>query len=161
MKARRERGVALVEMSLISLPILLTLFGTFQMARGMWLYHTSAYAVREAVRFAIVHGQDCQYDPPAVTNSCSKAKADIASVVQQAGVGLDPSHTMLTFCTGACASNPGVTCALNACDSTEAWPPVGSNDVGDPIEIDIQTPFTWGLGFSTNLKAASSDRIQF
>ena len=162
MSRKQQRGEVMLEMMLVGILIIFVLIATFEISRGMWMYHTAAHAVRNGVRFAIVHGQNCQYNPPAVTNSCGKTQADIAAIIQNAGIGLDPGTTTVTFCTGLCASNPGTTCTLNACDSTNAWPPNGHNDVGDTIEIDLQTPFISMAGWArANLSAASSDQIQF
>src|SRR3954452_2851315 len=55
----RQSGSAMVEFALIGIPVMFTLLITFELARAMWAYHTVAYAVKEGVRFAVVHGNDC------------------------------------------------------------------------------------------------------
>src|SRR5215471_18790761 len=59
MTGRRNRqrgGSSLIEFTLVGIPIIFVLISTFEMSRGMWLYHTLAYAAREGTRYAIVHG---------------------------------------------------------------------------------------------------------
>ena len=55
-RARRDQGQALVEMAFV-LPILLTMmFGIIEFGRFMFAYATLNNAIREASRYAIVHG---------------------------------------------------------------------------------------------------------
>src|ERR1051325_6804549 len=96
MKRRRSGehgGSSFLEFVLVGVPVIFVLFSTFEMARGMWSYHSLAYAVREGTRYAIVHGSDCASSP----NSCTVTIANIASVIKKAGVGLDGSALSLTF----------------------------------------------------------------
>ena len=170
-KRRNRRGATTVEMTLVGIPLIFMLISTFEIARGMWVYHTLAHSVKEGVRFAVVHGQNCVANPPTVTNACTQTEANIAAVIQNAGVGLDPATTQLTFCTGSCAAGATPTCYLNSCTAT-TWPPTGGNQPGQTVEIDIVTPFRSALSMFwpghhavsfavINLGATSSDTIQF
>ena len=177
MRRKFQRGAATVEMTLVGIPLIFTLISIFEISRGMWMYHTMVYAVKEGVRFASVHGLDCVNNPPTVLNNCSQSQAAIAEVIQQAGVGLSTTATTLTFC--APAANPGnlcatgsTTCALNACSAAGYWPPINFNGIGQTIEIDIKTPFRSALAMfwpgahrvsfaETQLIASSSAQIQF
>jgi len=178
MRRRSRRGSTTLEMTFVGIPLIFTMISIFEISRGMWIYHTLAYSVKEGVRFAIVHGVDCVYNPPAVLNHCQVTAAQVAAVIENAGVGLDPTATTVTFCapanttTGPCT---GTTCALNSCPATQFPPatPLGVNYPGQTIEIDIKTPFksalamfwpgTRGVGsFAvTQFSASSSDQIQF
>ena len=71
--------------------------------------------------------------------------------------------------TAACTLDK--TGGTNPCPAT-AWPPAGSNDIGDVITIKVTTPFNsaiamfWpgakGMRFNAaTLGAQSSDRIQY
>ena len=42
MTRNRLRGSATIEMALVGIPIIFTLSSRFEMARGMWIYHTLA-----------------------------------------------------------------------------------------------------------------------
>jgi Flp pilus assembly protein TadG len=171
MKRRdRERGAVTIEMTLVGIPLIFILIMTFEISRGMWMYHTLAYAVKEGVRASIVHGQNCVANPPALNNNCTRTISDAAGVIQNAGVGLDLNTTNLTFKSNGTVN---ATCTLSGCaGNTAVWPPAGSNMVGTTIEIDIDTPFRSALaGFwpgttptsfsATTFAANSTDRIHF
>src|SRR5690242_13216787 len=49
-------GQSLVEFTFVGIPMIFVLIGTFEISRGMWMYHTLAHAVRDGVRYASVHG---------------------------------------------------------------------------------------------------------
>lgn len=170
MKPSKQNGAAMVEMTLVGIPLIFILLMTFEISRGMWMYHTLAYAVKEGVRAAIVHGQNCVANPPSFNNNCARTIADVAGVVRNAGVGLEPAATNLTFKTGGSVT---ATCTLAGCaGNSTVWPPAGSNTPGTAIEIDIDTPFRSAMaGFwpgaapqsfaVTKFAANSTDRIQF
>lgn len=176
MTKRARRGATTVEMTLVGIPLIFTLISIFEISRGMWMYHTMAYAVKVGVRFASVHGLDCVNNPPSVLNDCSQSMAQIAAVIQNAGVGLPLSTTMLTFCAPAGTTETlctgGTTCALNACSSSGYWPPKNLNGIGATIEIDMTLPFSSGIAMfwpgsrhvnfaTTQFIASSSDQIYF
>src|SRR5579864_8111966 len=77
-------GKATIEFTLVGIPLVFVLISTVEMARGMWIYHTLAHAVREGTRFTIVQGADCKL----AANKCTVKVADIAGVIQNAAVGL-------------------------------------------------------------------------
>jgi hypothetical protein len=157
-------------MTFVGIPLIFTLIMTFEISRGMWMYDTLAHAVKEGVRTAIVHGQNCVPNPPTLNNNCTLTIANIASVIQNAGVGLDLNNTNLTFIS---AGTTNATCTLSGCaNNVTTWPPSGANMVGTTIEIDITTPFRSALAgfwpgskpvsFSvTTFAANSTDRIHF
>jgi Flp pilus assembly protein TadG len=176
---RRERGATTIEMTFVGIPLILTLVSIFEISRGMWIYSTLAYAVKDGVRYASVHGVNCVNNPPGVTNSCEIHISDVATTIQNAGVGLDPATTTLTFtpavsgtpCTLGPASTSGTCLSL----TSTVWPPTtgNENNVGQPIQINIVTPFHSALAMfwpgSTkpvtftlvNLGASSTNNIQF
>jgi Flp pilus assembly protein TadG len=171
---RKQAGAATVEMTLVGIPIIFTLISIFEISRGMWMYHTLAYAAKEGTRYAIVHGQNCVPNPPSVLNSCEAFISNVASVIQNAGVGLGAT-TSISF--QAPPGSSGTTCPLfgaGACSTLTAtpWPPTSVNSVGFPIQIEIKTTFTSALAmlfpgwrpitFATaTLGASSTDEIQF
>ena len=165
----QDRGAVTIEMTLVGIPLIFILIMTFEVSRGMWMYDTMAAAVKEGVRFSIVHGQDCVTTPP-MNNTCAKTIADTALEIQKTGVGLDPQKTQLTF---IAAGATVATCTLTGCASNVSlWPPSGSNGAGSVIEIDVEAPFCSALaGFwpgahpvsfaVTKFAANSTDSIQF
>ena len=164
-----RKGASTIEMTLVGIPIIFILISVFEIARGMWIYNAAAHAAREGVRFAIVHGANCVYNPSAgFNNNCSKTAAEVAAKIRDAGVGLDPATTMVRFTASGSAL---AQCALNGCPAT-LWPPAGQNSVGTVIQIDVITPFNSALAMfwpgaakvnfaMVNLGASSSDTIQF
>src|ERR1700685_3638067 len=96
-KNRKRLCQIMIEFTFVGIPLIFSLISVFEVSRGMWIYHTLAYSVKEGVRYAIVHGVDCYYNPPAVLNNCQVTASQVAAVVEKAGVGLDPAATTLTF----------------------------------------------------------------
>lgn len=175
---RRRSGQAMIEFTFVGIPMIFVLISVFEVSRGMWNYHTLAYAAKSGIRFAIVHGQNCI--PPQV-NTCSKTVAQVAQVIQDAGVGLDLNDTTVTFSAllpnGAVFGTP-VTCTLRGtsggCQNVgSVWPPNdGSNQKGHLLNIKISTVFRSAIAMFwpgakpvsfavTNLAASSSDAVQF
>jgi len=169
----RRSGSSTIEMALVGIPIIFTLISIFEMSRGMWIYNTLAYSVKVGVRLASVHGENCINNPPGITNNCPKTVADLARAIKDAGVGLDPDKTLLTFN----ANNGDITsCLITAClsQTTTQWPPStnSENQVGKQIRIDIKTPFHSAIAMifpgaspvsfaQVNLGASSEDIVQF
>jgi Flp pilus assembly protein TadG len=167
-RRRGRLGQTLVEFTLVGIPIIFVLISTFEISRGMWIYHTLAYSVKVGIRYASVHGINC-VNGGGNPNDCLITIGQIAQRIQLAGVGLDPTTTSLTFTPG------GTTCTLTACEASGTqWPtPDGVvNAVGQPIRIDISTPFKSALAMfwlgsspvnfaSGTMGASSQDHIQY
>jgi len=180
---RGMRGQSLVEFTFVGIPMIFVLVSVFEISRGMWNYHTLAYAAKSGVRFAVVHGQNCDplLHPAPALNSCLSTVANIAQVIQDAGVGLDIEETTVGFNTlyPDGTVKPGtITCKLRGasggCQANSAqWPPNdGSNQKGSLIRIDVTTVFRSAIAMLwpgsrpvsfavTNLAASSSDSMQF
>lgn len=164
MIGRSRRGATTVEMTLVGIPMIFVLISIFEISRGMWMYHTLSYAVKDGVRFAIVHGINCVTITDPVTgnttnpNNCPTTIAQVAGIIQKAAVGVDPGSTELVFTLndgtstkcymGSSSSNAasGPYGGLVGCLSlTTTWPPDDGNGtyngVGKLIRIDIKTPF--------------------
>jgi Flp pilus assembly protein TadG len=167
---RRRRGSSVLEMTLVGVPLMFLLITSFELSRGMWLYHTLAFAVKEGTRYAVVHGQDCALPP----NSCTVTISNIATVIQNQGGGLTSSSLSLTFTD---AAGNATTCLLSACIAnytTSAWPNSSNNAPGLKIKISGTYPFSGVValfwpgasralgGYTTvNLYASSRESIQF
>ena len=169
-RGQGSRGATMLEMVMVGIPMIFMLICIFEISRGMWVYTTEAYAAREGVRYVIVHGASCiptMYN----VNNCPATVGDVAWIVWQAGVGLDPATTTMTLTAG---DGTVASCTtLSACMAiTTQWPPSTSNLAGNPVRIDIATPFRSALGmfwpgsspvpFSpVSFGASSTDYIQF
>lgn len=168
-RAQQQRGAVTIEMTLVGIPVIFILIITFEISRGMWMYDTLAAAAKEGVRYSIVHGYDCSMGAP-VNNTCGKTIGDVAAVIKNAGVGLDPNTTNVTF---IAAGSTIASCKLADCiGSSTPWLQTSSYGAGTRIEIDMDTPFRSALaGFwpgttpqsfaLTKFAANSADTIQF
>lgn len=59
---RNQRGGTAVEFAIVVVVFLLLTLGLMDFARGIWAYNSLCHAVREGVRYAIVHGSNSK-DP--------------------------------------------------------------------------------------------------
>ncbi len=132
MRARGRRlGNATVEFTLVGIPLLCVLISTFEMARGMWLYHTLAYAVKEGTRYAAVRGQNSPNQVP-LGGTGTLPQMPICQYIIQQGPGLIPQQVTLTFHS---ATQPDITTTADNCPSTGprgssgTWPPGGTFSV--------------------------------
>jgi Flp pilus assembly protein TadG len=160
----------MLEFTLVGIPLIFILIATFELSRGMWIYHTRAYAVKSGVRYAVVHGQNCSKAP----NNCTVTIGQVASRVKSTGVGLPDSLVTLTFTP---ANGSATTCLLKDCIAnytSSAWPSASANAPGQDIRLTGVYPFSstmlmfWpGAGAPTgaakvfNLSAHSRESIQY
>lgn len=176
-----RKGSAILEFTLVGIPMIFVLISVFEMARGMWVYHTLAHAVKEGVRYAIVNGKNCAAIP-----TCPVTIADVAQRIRQAGVGLVPDELEVTLTSmrqtsaGVVINGTPVRCApLTSCLSrssrpADLWPPApGNRPKIDNVHIQGTYPFRsaiamfWpgagpGMTFGTfQLPASSMEVIQF
>ncbi|MGA2135669.1 MAG: TadE family protein [Bryobacteraceae bacterium] len=136
---RRESGNAVLEFTLVAIPLIFLLISIAELSRGMWVYGTLAHAVKEGTRFAAVHGQACAQ----ASSSCPVTVGAVATVVGNAAVGLDPGQISVTMAAGSATQN----CApLSAClTGAGAWPPAPNNGIGLPLKISGTYPFRSAL----------------
>jgi hypothetical protein len=141
-RRKRRSGSAMIEFVLVGIPLIFVLISIFEMARGMWLYHTLAYAVKEGARYTIVHGQNCWTAP----NNCRITIQDIVRRIQRDGVGLLPEELSVILV----SQNSTVTCTPNLKSSgcwtnVNFWPVYPSNQPGMDITITGSYPFRSAL----------------
>ena len=166
-RIRGRKGAAMLEFTLVGIAMIFMLISFFEIARGMWTYHTLSYAVREGTRYASVHGKDC-----ASPNTCQVTIGQITTAIKSAGPGLDPNTTTVTFtpANGAATSDT----MTNLIANSTTWPPASANAVGQTVKIAVTYPFRtilamfWvgdGRPISDsqvfNLSASSSELIQY
>lgn len=166
---KRERGNSLIEFTLVGIPVIFVIISVFEISRAMWTYNTMAHAVKEGVRFAVVHGESCVSNPPAITNSCAKTVGDVANRIKYTGIGIDATITTVEFTT----ENGTFSCTLSSCiNDASLWPPAGANGIGRRIQIKVSAPFRTALGMLVpwhhpvafapfHVGAAASERIHF
>ena len=165
-RKRSRRGQALLEFTLAAVPMIFLLISVEEIARGMYIYTTLAHAVKEGTRYGVVHGADCAQG----SSSCPVTLGQVASRIQQAGVGLDPSQFNVVLKT----SGSTQTCApLRSCMTNSAtWPSSPDNNIGMPITVSGTYPFNSAISMfipqsgsvkigSMNFSAASQEEIRF
>ncbi len=95
LKNRKRLGQALAEFTFVGIPIIFILISVFEVSRGMWMYHTLAYAVKNGTRYASVHGINCvgtsfNANSCAVSMGPSTTTGTVASVIAWAAGTLGP-----------------------------------------------------------------------
>jgi|CZKS01.1.fsa_nt_gi hypothetical protein len=133
------RGNATIEFTLVGIPLVFVLISTIEMARGMWIYHTLAYAVKEGTRYVVARGQN----NPTGQNNPAPTNQSICNAIAQAGTGLLPEDLTLTF-HSATAKDTTCTCSStgSGSTSTSGWPPCQANPwpPGDNLSVIDNQP---------------------
>jgi hypothetical protein len=134
----------MVEFSLAGVASMILLISTFQLAIGMWNYHTLAYAIHQSARYVTVKGIGCTQ----AGNSCSVTIGTIAQRIAAIGIGVPSNTVQVTLTTESGASTA---CSpLNSCFSNvTVWPPATNSDniVGSRITISGKYRFQGVLLF--------------
>jgi hypothetical protein len=162
---RRDRrsGSAIVEFTLVAIPLLFLICFTLEFGRAMWSFHTLAGAVKSGTRYAIVHGDRCAQ----VSAACQATVGDVTSKIRTAGFGLDTALLRITLKAGDATR---ICTPITSCTSDGSqWPPDGDNAVGLPLSIDAVYSFQSTLNSfwpgqsraAFDLTASSQETIQF
>src|SRR3990172_9359356 len=83
----RRGGNAMIEFTLVGIPMIFILISVFELARGMWVFHTAAYALREGARVPIVLRNECNVPP----SNCSVTLREISTRIRDGALGLLPT----------------------------------------------------------------------
>jgi hypothetical protein len=136
----KPRGQAMVEFALIFPIFILLLVGMFDLGRVVWVNNTLATAAREAVRYAIVHGEksSCPVGPPAAgafiptpDASCpypSPSRQGIKDVAHKWAAGTSSSVTV-SVCYGVVTTCTG--------DVDQVSNPVPDNARGEQVMVTV------------------------
>jgi Flp pilus assembly protein TadG len=133
-EAKGRKGNALIEFTLVAIPLIFIQFSIVEICRGMWDYHSLAQAVKAACRSAATRGAGC------AGNGCAISVGQIATTISAYALGMPASALNVTL-----TSNAGtVTCnPLSSCTgSGTVWPPAGGNTAGSDIIISASYNFT-------------------
>ncbi|MEK7407278.1 MAG: TadE family protein [Acidobacteriota bacterium] len=136
-RTHKERGASTIEFTLVGIPLLFVLISTFEMARGMWIYETLAFATKEGTRYAAVKGgmyvKNAKRTP---------TMGETATRIRQMAIGMDPAEFSLILTAGIGNKYLTRRCRLSEClSSTEQWPPDGMNMPGVQLGIAASYPF--------------------
>ena len=171
----------MIEFTLVAIPLIFILISIFEISRGMWIYETVAYSVREGARLAAVHGSDC--GTAQANNVCAVTIGNIAQVIsnQGAGIGLDSGTLNVTIKTGLPFTNLGTaplyttgpTLMKNLLSNGTVFSNQAGTTPGNDVEVSATYPFQSALvmfwpgakqvqRFSVaNFAASSRERIEF
>ena len=114
-----RRGSAILEFTLVAVPLMFVIISAFWVGVGMWQYHTLAEAVNYTARAASVHGAGC------AGQTCATTVGATAQTLASAAVGVSASQINATLTSSAST----VTCnPLTSCYSNSAvWPSLSGN----------------------------------
>ncbi|HTU33995.1 MAG TPA: TadE/TadG family type IV pilus assembly protein [Candidatus Acidoferrum sp.] len=142
-KKRGEKGSAMLEFALVTVLLLLLLFGIVDFGRALYTYHFLANASREATRWASVNGQSCITDP-----TCPNGSPAQETDVQQYVAGLTPPGISKANIQGCDLSNTpnalGVCANWSTAPSLPGTPAVCTavpKDPGCPVQVTVSYNF--------------------
>jgi Flp pilus assembly protein TadG len=148
--AREEEGSTMVEFGLVSLLVVMLIFGVFEVCRMVLIYNDVSNAVAEGVRYAAVHGQglaDSSQVQTVVRNYLSSAPMTASNAT-----------------VNACFDDHGDTCGVGACESRSAGPNVGKAPVGSYVTVCVNylyDPFVNYFPMTVNLGSQSQGVILY
>jgi hypothetical protein len=134
--SNKQRGSVMIEFALAGTVGIVLMYMTIQMCIGLWRYHTLAYAVHEATRYAAAHGRGCVSG----ANNCGITVGDIATKIRRDSIGIPPSELNVTLTTDSGATTPCspiTTCTSN----TSRWPPTSNLDNVTGKKVTIAATF--------------------
>ena len=134
MRKKLQRGIALIEFTIVGIPVIFLTTSIIDMSLESWNFHSMVYAIEVADRYACAHGKTCSKGG----NTCTIKVQDVASMISHQALGLDPSSMNVILTTNSATTN----CfPLNACFSnTTQFPSTTDNNVG--LDIKISATYT-------------------
>jgi hypothetical protein len=141
-----EEGGSLVEMALSCLILIPVLFGIVQLSIGLYCYHYAADAAREATRWAIVRGGNCNllfgktYCSPTEDSGTGAGATDIAQYVR--GLGY-PYSASVTTTTQWCLAG-GSPATWSSCSTTK------DNSAGNQVKVTVSYAYPLIIPFIKN-----------
>jgi Flp pilus assembly protein TadG len=155
-----EEGGSLVEMALSCLILIPVLFGIIQLSIGLYCYHYAADAAREATRWAIVRGGNCNgifgsaYCSPTDGVATGASNNDIAQYVK--GLGY-PYSGLVTTTTQWCTNGGAIPATWTTCSTTK------NNQPSNQVQVTVSYSYPLIIPFlknnTINLSSTSSMTI--
>jgi hypothetical protein len=148
-RRQHQGGNAVIEFTLVGIPMMFVLISIFEMSRGMWMYQTLSAGVKAASRYSIVHGRNCDIAP----NACPSTVQSVATALRNNGPGLLPEEVMVTLSTVTAGGAPtggtqiSSTSLQTLLTDTRRWPDSPGNDPGMMVSITATVPFRSALAF--------------
>ena len=136
-RRRRQRGQALIEMSLVIIPMLAIIFIFMDIAWGLYLKATMEHAVRVGCRYGITNSLTDPYQPSLCGGSTTMTDCIGQHVISAANGLLDPATVSVP------PQGAGQTCSAAACVLVQYFSQTGApaagqlNQGGNIIEVTI------------------------
>lgn len=133
---KRRRGSALLEFTLVGIPILFVSTSVMAAGLNMWQFHNLAYGTQMTARYVAMHGRTCTQNG----NSCTVTVGNIAAYFEGQALALDASKLNLQLQ----SLNETIHCnPLNTCNSsTTVFPNSADNGVKFDIVLTAVYPVT-------------------
>lgn len=125
----RRAGNALIEFTLLGIPLLFTTTSIVAVSIDMWEYHCLAYASEATARYITMHGATCSQN----SNSCTITVGNVATYFKSQALALDPAQVIvnITDGSGTTTCNPANSCTASA----TRFPNAGYNSIGSDVTV--------------------------
>lgn len=162
----KQRGSSLIEFIFLGIPVIFITLSIIEASLAMWQFHSLAYTVDTATRYAVVHGRGCTQNG----NACSITVGKVATVLSSQAPALETSKLSVTLYTHSTTTTcaPITTCLSDATQFPSAIDNGLNLDIKIVATYPILNPFpmfwpgTAGTpGSAFTLSATSRQRILF
>jgi Flp pilus assembly protein TadG len=133
---KKRRGSALLEFTLVGIPVIFMSTSIMSAGIDMWQFHNLAYGTQMTARYVAMHGRSCAQNG----NTCTVTVGNIASYFRGQALALDSSklNVKLQSLSETINCNP-----LNTCNSsTTVFPNASDNGVKFDIVVTAVYPVT-------------------
>ena len=133
-KTTKRRGFALIEFTLVGVPLIFLTISIIEASIAMWQYHSMMYANEIVARYAAMHGKGCTQNG----NTCTITVGTLAQMIAAQAPSLDTSKLVVTLYTnsGNTPCNPITSCY----SSTTQFPGNADNTVGNDVKFVASYP---------------------
>ena len=131
-KAGGRGGNALVEFTLLGIPVIFITISIVAMGLNMWEFHNLAYATESTARYISMHGATC-----GSPNSCTLTIQSSANFFETQALALDPSLVKVIFTdgSGSTTCNPVKNCTTSSAGNLVKFPATNYNAVNSDISV--------------------------
>ena len=127
-------GFALIEFTLIGVPLVFLTISIIEVSIAMWQFHSLMYANETTARYAAMHGYGCTQNG----NSCTVTVGTLTHMIASQAPSLDTSKLNVTLysASGNTPCAPITTCF----NSTSQFPGSADNAVGNDVKFVASYP---------------------
>src|ERR1700733_9737665 len=124
----------MIEFVLLGIPVIFITLSIIEVSLAMWQFHSLAYTVAIAARYAATHGIGCTQNG----NTCAITVGNVASLLSTQAPALSSSKLNATLTANGVSTscNPVSNCFGN----TAQFPSSGNNAVNKDVKIVVTYP---------------------